>query len=332
MIVVDYTTKFFKIHSLLDKQLTTIIHLLKSIFTKFGVLQIVMNDGSPKFKSDAFKKFAQNWDFQRDRSSALYTQSNVLMEWIIQTVKHTMKNVMRSSQNPYLALLALRTNLLIDAPAPATQLMGQRLYTILLYIDHQYQNKQKDPPSSSARKLPELKPEISVCVLSDNKWEMKGRVFKELKYPCSYVVETEKGTQVRWNCYHLLKTKENITIQPDHDYENILPADNPPAGHQSQHLPPKSRTASHYTWLILADDLFHLHDTNNLPKLPLFYPLLFLSLSFCNKGNVTIIKNMRVDTPVTSNSIHFYLYMLRNKRVRYRLPCLLSKCIKSSHD
>ena len=88
---------------------------------------------------------------------------------------------MRNSQHPYLALLVLRTTLLIDALPPATQLIGRRLCTILPHIDHNYQNKRKDPPSSSGHKLPELKPEDLAHVLSDNKWKMKRRVLKKLK-------------------------------------------------------------------------------------------------------------------------------------------------------
>ena len=61
MNVVDCTTKFFDIHSLMDKQSTTVIHHLKSIFVKFGILQIVVRNGSPEFKSDAFKRFAKTW-------------------------------------------------------------------------------------------------------------------------------------------------------------------------------------------------------------------------------------------------------------------------------
>ena len=72
MIVSDYTTKFFDIHSLLDKQSTTIIQHPKSIFAKFCILQIIVGDGNLEFKFDTFKRFAQNWDFQHDRSSALY--------------------------------------------------------------------------------------------------------------------------------------------------------------------------------------------------------------------------------------------------------------------
>ena len=67
VIVVDYITKFFDIHSIPDKQFTTVIHHLKSIFAKFGILQIVVSDGSPEFKSNAFKRFAQNWDFQHNQ-------------------------------------------------------------------------------------------------------------------------------------------------------------------------------------------------------------------------------------------------------------------------
>ena len=139
-----------------------------------------MSDNGPEFKSDSFKMFAKQWDFKHIQSSPLYPQSNGLVERTIQTVKRTLKKAIKSSQDLSLALLALRTTPLPDAPSPATQLMGRRLRTTLPHIEHQYKNKQKEPQATTSRELPILKPGDPVRIHSENKWRMKGRVIKKL--------------------------------------------------------------------------------------------------------------------------------------------------------
>lgn len=51
---------------------------------------------------------------------------------------------------------------------------------------------------------------------------MKGKVLNKLKYPRSYLVETDKGIKIRNNRCHLLKTKERAIINSDIDYVNIV--------------------------------------------------------------------------------------------------------------
>ena len=170
LIVVDYT-KFFGIHSHPDKQSTTVIHHRQNIF---GILQIVVSDGGPEFKSNAFERFAQNWDFQHNQSSALYPRSNSPVERTMQTVKRTLKKAMRSSQNPYLVLLALQTTPLIDAPVPATQLIVHRLYTILPLIDHQYKKKQQKTKNKNGSIL-----HLCSRITRTQTWRLSTRPFRQ---------------------------------------------------------------------------------------------------------------------------------------------------------
>ena len=57
MFVVDYTTKFFDIHSLKGQQSPTVILFLKTIFANFGIPESVTSDNNPEFKASEFKIF-----------------------------------------------------------------------------------------------------------------------------------------------------------------------------------------------------------------------------------------------------------------------------------
>ena len=72
---------------------------------KFGIPQSAISDNGPEFKANEFKIFDKDSDFQHDTSSTLYQQSNGLVEHTIQTIKHTMKNLMKSNQDPYIIIL-----------------------------------------------------------------------------------------------------------------------------------------------------------------------------------------------------------------------------------
>ena len=234
LLVVDYTSKFFDVQLLPDKESPTVINHLKSSFAKFGIPQTVFSDGGPEYTSNEFEKFAKDWDFDHDSSSALFPQSNGLVERTVQTVKRTLRKAIKSKQDPYLALLALRTTPLRDAPSPACQLMGRKLRTTMPSIEHQTRLKKKQPKSDRGRTLTDLKPgdPVRVHYKNSHKWEVKGKVVEKLPQPRSYLVETERGTKVRRNRRHLLKTNENVDLVPEDDiYEDIVPSDLPPTPH-----------------------------------------------------------------------------------------------------
>ena len=108
-ITVDYTTKFFDIHSFTDKQSSPVIMHLKSMYAKFSIPQTVMSDNGLEFKANEFKIYAKEWNFQRDTSNGLYPKPNGLLEYIIQTIKCTLKKAMKSNPDLYQDILTSRT-------------------------------------------------------------------------------------------------------------------------------------------------------------------------------------------------------------------------------
>ena len=99
MIVVNYTTSFFDIHSLTGQQSPRAIMFLKTIFANFGIPKSVISDNNPESNASKFKIFAQEWHSYYDTSIVLNPQTNCLVERTIKTVKRTLKKAMRLNKD-----------------------------------------------------------------------------------------------------------------------------------------------------------------------------------------------------------------------------------------
>ena len=94
-IVIDYYFKFFEISLIPDKESSTVIIHVKSIFSRHGFPKEVISGIGPEFSSYEFSTFAKEWDFHHNPSSPRYSQSNGLVEMTIQTVKKTLLKVVK---------------------------------------------------------------------------------------------------------------------------------------------------------------------------------------------------------------------------------------------
>ena len=127
VIVVDYYSKFFEISLIPDKESSTVITHVKSIFSRHGVPKEVISDNGPEFSSYEFSTLAKEWDLHHNPSSPRYPQSNGLVERTIQTVKKTLRKVVKSENDVYFCLLALRTASSKDnEKSPAFKLMNKK--------------------------------------------------------------------------------------------------------------------------------------------------------------------------------------------------------------
>ena len=111
-----------------------------------------MSDNGPEFALSEYKQFAKNWDFDHDTSNPGYPQSNGFIERTIQMVKPTLKKALRNNEDPYLAVLALRTTPQKNVrPSPATCLMNRNLSTILPSFNV---NKKRGKPKNPKPSMP----------------------------------------------------------------------------------------------------------------------------------------------------------------------------------
>ena len=111
---------------------STVIKKTKGVFARQGIPKVVFSDNGPEFDSLESKDFSKRWDFVHDTSSPKFPQSNGQVERTIQTVKRTLKKAAASHQDPYLALLAIRTTPVKgQVISPAFMLMNLYSRTLL---------------------------------------------------------------------------------------------------------------------------------------------------------------------------------------------------------
>ena len=218
MVVIDYFSRYPEVVKLNSTTSSSIIVALKAMFSRYGIPQTLITDNGPQFSSEEFAKFALNYEFGHKTSSPYFPQSNRCAERAVQT----MKNLLKDSNDFYLAILTYRTTPLPWCGlSPAELLMGRQLRANLPLLtnqlipcwpflkdfrdqDSEYKKKQKEnyDRRHGVRSLPMLPNDSEVWITSDRGRPIPGRVMHERGTPRSYNVSTDNG-MVHRNRYHL---------------------------------------------------------------------------------------------------------------------------------
>ena len=218
LLVVDYFSRYPEVIKLTTTTSTAVVNILKSIFSRHGIPEILRSDNGPQFDSQEMSAFASSYGFQLKTSSPHYPQSNGQAERAIRTVKRLLKK----SSDPHMALLIYRsTPLNWCGYSPAELLMGRRLRSNLPLVreqlapgwpypsefrrkDQEYKRKQKLNYDSRhrVRFLPCLPDNSPVYIRTKDK-QVTGKVTTSTPEPRSYTVVTPNG-QVRRNRHHLV--------------------------------------------------------------------------------------------------------------------------------
>jgi transposase InsO family protein len=232
MVVVDYFSRYPEVVKLKSTTSSTVIDALKGIFSRHGIPQTFVSDNGPQYASEEFSRFASGYNFLHVTSSPHYPQSNGCAERAVQT----MKNVLKDSDDPYLAMLIYRsTPLPWCGLSPSELLMGRRLKGNLPQVvehlqpqwpyledfrtqDSSFKRRQKDDYDRrhGVRSLPPIPDDSEVWITSDKKQAIPGRVTGQRGTPRSYNISTPSG-QVSRNRHQL----------------NVIPSPQPPSPPQS---------------------------------------------------------------------------------------------------
>ena len=222
LVVVDYFSRYPEVIKMTTTTSAAVITALKSIFSRYGIPEVLRSDNGPQYASREFATFAELYGFRHATSSPRFPQSNGQVERTVKTVKKLLK----TSNDRYMALLTYRATPLPWCDlSPAELLMGRRVRTSLPLTDEKliprwpylqkfrqqnqgYKEKQKQAfdRRHRARQLPALPDDTAVWVSTDGD-PVQGRIVSSADTPRSYLVDTPSG-QLRRNRHHL-------TIVPD---------------------------------------------------------------------------------------------------------------------
>ena len=233
LLVVDYFSRWIEI-AILNCGTTSadVIVQLKSIFAKYGIPEVVRSDCGPQFNSHVFSKFAETYGYSHTFSSPRFPKSCGEADRAVQTIK----NLLKKSNDPYLALLSYRSTPLQNGFTPAELLMGRKLRTTVPILpselcpnwdfieifrknDNELKMKQKDCHDIRHRviDLPHLSPHDYVYVNDDRNNREKGETVEIRNAPRSYVVKTDANTTVIRNRKHLTGIPSQQNNETDHD-------------------------------------------------------------------------------------------------------------------
>ena len=104
LIIADYYSKFPIIRKMNGLKLShMVISTMKQVFSEHGIPSRVVSDNGLQYSSEAFKKFAQQWQFDHITSSPKFPKSNGFIERQIQTIKRTLIKAKQAGRDPNFA-------------------------------------------------------------------------------------------------------------------------------------------------------------------------------------------------------------------------------------
>ena len=230
LLTVDYFSRYPEVIKLSSTTSSNIIALLKTIFARHGIPEVLRTDNGPQYVAKEFAVFAKAYGFQHITSSPRFPQSNGQVERMVQTIKGMLKN----STDPHLAVLSYRaTPMPWCGLSPSELLMGRRIRTTVpqtkkqltpswLYLPQfkrdnlHFKEKQKEnfDKHHRVREQSEI-PDGSEVVITTDKQPVEGRVVEPAETPRSYIVQTPSG-EVRRNRSQLnIVPERSSTVEPE---------------------------------------------------------------------------------------------------------------------
>ena len=228
LIIADYYSKFPVLRKLPQPApCSTVVQLMKSVFSEYGIPDRVVSDNGPHFSGSAFKEFSNDWQFQHVTSSPRRPQGNGFVERQIQTVKQTLNKAKLSGTDPLLAMVYLRsTPISSNVPSPAFLLMGRKIRSDLLCkISNSQSNADDILDALEKRKqsqklnydkgalksdLPPLYSgqQIRVQDPTSKRWE-PAVVNAKTHDTRSYIVKDKNGKLIRRNRQHIMQIPQS---------------------------------------------------------------------------------------------------------------------------
>ncbi|GBL82434.1 Uncharacterized protein K02A2.6 [Araneus ventricosus] len=231
LLISDYYSRYPEIARLDRLTSAEVINHCKSIFSRHGIPDVVRSDNGSQFdpvKTVEFKDFAKSYGLTHISSSPKFSQSSGLIEAAVKTVKDRIKK----SRDPYLALMAYRATPLENGFSPSELLMGRRINTTLPVAKTQLQpysmnkkvlkakeerriegQKMNYDKHHGVRNLDELDPGQNVWI-TDRR--VTGKVLQKTPYPRSYLVQSGRRVYRR-NRKHLIPS---LDFHPEHEPED----------------------------------------------------------------------------------------------------------------
>jgi hypothetical protein len=189
-----------------------IIIALKTMFARYGIPLIVMSDNAPNLVSFEVNSFFSSWGVKHDTSSPYIARSNGLAERNIQTVKQQLKKSSIANDDPFLALLAIRSSPLASGESPAELFFRRRIRSSVICLREEEKLDQLSPEASSRFDVGQ---QVRIYDHITKKYDKQGVITQKVA-PRSVNIQTEGGCYRR-NDQDLRKTVTDVDLDPTFD-------------------------------------------------------------------------------------------------------------------
>lgn len=231
LLVIDYFSKYVEVAKLTSTDSRTIVAILKSLFARFGIPNIIFSDNGPQLDCEEMKKFAKEWNFKHQTSSPYYPQSNGMAERHIQTIEDIFHKTEVDGRDPALALLEYR-NTPIDRKicSPNELIFGRKIkgimpvetnknittdYNVTKHLLEHKQNVQKHYYDYNAKLTKPVNKNDQVYVrIKPNKPLEPAKVIEQCDRPRSYrVTLNSNGKTYERNKKHMIVKRTSVDLR-----------------------------------------------------------------------------------------------------------------------
>jgi len=235
LVVCDYYSNFIEVENVHKATTHGVSKVLKCLFSRYGVPDIVISDNGPQFSSAEFAEFARTWCFTHTTTSPHYPQANGKVENAVKTIKKLFTKCQESGQSEYQALLDWRNTPTEGmGTSPAQRFLGRRCKTLLpiaksllmprYSVKEDIQNLKKQKLrqqwyyNQHGKDLQPIAPGETVRIRLPGKTTWSVGICKALVGPRSYEIKVGHAIYRR-NRRHLIRTNESF----DMDDSNLDP-------------------------------------------------------------------------------------------------------------
>ena len=158
----------------------TVITRMKSIFSHWGIPEMVYSDYGPCYSSKEFQKFAEEWDFKYETSSPHHSSGNGFSEAYVKICKRIFTKAKTAKTDPFIGLLEYRNTPLAIGYSPAELLVGRQLRSLI--------------PTSGSKLIPKS---IPVKTVRDKLQMVKQKSKRHFDKNAKSLIPLEIGDSVR---------------------------------------------------------------------------------------------------------------------------------------
>ena len=221
LVTIDYFSGFITLDPVSAETTDAIIAVLNSNFRKFGLVERIVSDNGPCFKSEKFHKFCEDLEISLTTTSPHYHESNGRVERAIQTVKQMLRRSNNEGQITLAMITYHDTPVNEGLPSPAELFFSRRINTRLglMHMTNQLSDSQRqqltDKRSQHLKEPrnagPEFVPNQPIWFTEDGSAEWRaGYVDSRDVQPHSYWIIIDSNSRRLRRNRHDLKPRQLI--------------------------------------------------------------------------------------------------------------------------